>query len=78
MVKTRAFDDLIGYLVENNPERLLNYFLPDKTQQRITLLLDKDKNSVLTTEEKKELDHYLIVEHIFRLAKAKALKNISS
>ncbi|HFA52215.1 MAG TPA: hypothetical protein ENJ95_24620 [Bacteroidetes bacterium] len=77
MVATRAFEDLIGYLVNNNPDRLLKYHVPSKTQKRIESLLYKEKNSALTKEEKKELDQYMIVEHIFRMAKARALKSIA-
>jgi hypothetical protein len=35
-------------------------------------LLYQEKNNTLTSDEKLELDHYLLLEHLVRLAKARA------
>ena len=35
-------------------------------------LIFREKNDVLSSDEKSELDHYLILEHLLRLAKARA------
>jgi ABC-type thiamine transport system substrate-binding protein len=37
----------------------------------------REKTSELTAQERSELDHYLQIEHIMRLAKAKARKLVS-
>jgi hypothetical protein len=40
-------------------------------------LIAREKASELTAEERSELDLYLQIEHIMRLAKAKARKLVS-
>ena len=35
-------------------------------------LIFREKNEGISSEEKSELDHYLILEHLLRLAKARA------
>jgi hypothetical protein len=35
-------------------------------------LISREKNEGISSEEKSELDHYLILEHLLRLAKARA------
>jgi hypothetical protein len=40
-------------------------------------LIDREKESVLTAEEKSELDHFMELEHILRMAKATARQILS-
>lgn len=47
-------------------------------QIRITNLLAKAKEHPLSRREETELDRYLMLEHLVRLAKAKALSQIGS
>jgi len=75
MVVTKAFDEIIDFLAGYNTERILNFHPSQKTQNRVELLLAKKKNQELSSTEKSELDYFLMLEHIIRLAKAKALKS---
>lgn len=75
MVATKAFDEIIDFLEGYNTERILNFHPSPKTQNRVELLLTKKKNQELSSTEKSELDYFLMLEHIIRLAKAKALKS---
>jgi hypothetical protein len=43
-------------------------------QQRVSDLLEKERESRISAEEKAELDDYLLLEHLMRLAKARARK----
>jgi uncharacterized protein YnzC (UPF0291/DUF896 family) len=45
---------------------------PKPTRARVADLVSREKSSGLTAEEKSELDDYLRLEHIMRLAKARA------
>lgn len=41
-------------------------------QERMELLLEKSKANKLTIDEKDELDHYIVLEWLGRLAKIRA------
>ena len=41
-------------------------------QQRVADLIEKEKDGTLPPEEKAELDRFMELEHIIRMAKAKA------
>jgi hypothetical protein len=45
---------------------------PEPARQRVWDLLERQKTDALPAEEKSELDHYLEIEHLMRLAKARA------
>jgi hypothetical protein len=50
-------------------------FVPSKkTRARVWPLLSRAKSGDLSVEERTDLDHYLELEHIMHLAKAKARK----
>jgi len=78
MVTTNAFDEIIDFLAGYEPERILNFHPSPKTQKRVESLLAKKHTSQLSSKEKSELDYFLMLEHIIRLAKARALKSRSS
>ncbi len=75
MTATTAFDEIIDFLAGYEPERILNFHPSKKTQKRVELLLTKKHKDQLSIKEKKELDYFLMLEHIIRLAKARALKS---
>jgi len=50
----------------------------EKAKKRVATLLRKEKTSSLSVEEKSELDHYLQLEHLMRLAKARARRYLSN
>jgi hypothetical protein len=43
-----------------------------EAQQRLAELIEREKEHGLPAEEKAELDHFMELEHILRMAKAKA------
>ena len=49
-----------------------------KAQTRVNDLLAKNNTVGLTHEENAEMERYMTVEHIVRLAKAKALQRINN
>lgn len=68
-----AYEQIVDFLSSApTPERILKYKAPPKAQARVTQLIDKKKNTTLNTEEEEELTSYLHLEHILRMAKAKA------
>jgi hypothetical protein len=49
----------------------------ESTRQRIADLIAREKSSGLNAEETSELDHFLQLEHLMRLAKARLLSKAS-
>lgn len=77
MVDSQAFDEIIDFLIGDVPDRILGFHPSEKTQKRVELLLNKKHNNELSIKERSELEYFLMLEHIIRLAKARALKNKS-
>ena len=71
-----VFDEIIDLIAMLPPKQLLAFHPSDKMQAYINSLLEKKRNNDLTDTEKAELEKVLILEHIVRMAKAKALKKM--
>ena len=48
-----------------------------EAQQRVAYLIERDQEQGLSPEEKAELDHFMELEHILRMAKARARQILS-
>ncbi len=71
-----AYDDIVSFLARINPSEVLAFHSSDKTQQRVEWLLERKHKTLLSANEQEELTYFLMLEHIIRLAKARALKNL--
>jgi hypothetical protein len=71
---TSIYDEISGFIASMNPEKVIQFRPSDTQQNRLDFLLDKQKESGLTSEEKTEMEHYLIINRIVGLAKARAIK----
>lgn len=67
-----VYDELAQFLANLSPRRVLAYKASAQSQSRVNELLEKNKTVGLTAEENAEMERYMTVEHIVRLAKAKA------
>jgi hypothetical protein len=54
------------------PEDIVNFHPSSEAQHRVAELIERERESRLTAEEAAELSHFLELEHILRMAKAKA------
>ncbi len=54
------------------PKSLINFQLSEVIKERVADLILREKTGNLSTDEKAELDNYLRLEHLLRLAKARA------
>jgi hypothetical protein len=73
-----VYDELAYFLASLSPRKVLAYKVSEKTQLRVNQLLEKNKTLGLSEEENAEMERHLTVEHIVRLAKAKALQKINA
>lgn len=67
------FDEITDFLVSGpTPEQIVVYQAPDLLNARLHALLDKNRASALTAEERAELDTFLQIGHLLTVLKAKA------
>ncbi|HIK06765.1 MAG TPA: hypothetical protein IGS40_19070 [Trichormus sp. M33_DOE_039] len=70
---SKVYDEIIDFIAAGTtPESVVKFQLSDTAKERLEYLVYQHKMGELTPEEKKELDHFLTLEHIMILAKAKA------
>lgn len=74
---TRAYEEIIDFIAGgSSPSEVVEFHPSDGTRERVAELLRRQKTSVLSSDETAELDHYLQLEHIMRLAKARARQRL--
>ena len=64
-----AYDELAEILALANPARVLQLKASKEMQVRLESLIQKSKEGQLSRAEKDELDHYIVLERLIRLAK---------
>jgi hypothetical protein len=75
---TRAYEEIINFLAAGvTPQSLIDFQPSETVKERVAHLIFREKTDGLTTEEKTELDQYLLLEHLLRLAKARAHQYLS-
>ncbi len=79
MVATRVYDEMLDFITSAPPPEDIITFMPsESSQQRLEDLQFKLREEGLNQEEQHELSHFLIVEQIMRMAKAKARKRLAA
>jgi hypothetical protein len=70
---TRAFEEIVDFIAGGSTPAAVAEFVPSEaSRQRVSDLLRQEKSSGLTPDESAELNHYQELEHLMRLAKARA------
>ncbi len=68
-----AYEELVDFLAGGTTPSSLVAFRPSEaTRDRVADLIHREKTCGLSSEETEELNHYLHLEHVMRLAKARA------
>jgi hypothetical protein len=74
-----AYEEVIDFIAAGSSPSTVSTFRPSEAAKaRVAELIAREKTASLTLEETSELDHYLQLEHIMRLAKARAKKHLPS
>lgn len=73
-----AYDELAQFLASLSPRKVLAFKASPKSQMRVEELLKKNSTTGLTDEENDEMDQYMAIEHIVRLAKARAFQRLEN
>jgi hypothetical protein len=75
----KVYDEIVDFIASGTtPQSIIDFHLSETAQERLEDLVHNAKSNELTKEDKRELEKYLVLEHILRLAKAKAYKYIDT
>ena len=68
-----VYEEIINFLARGTtPQSLIKFQVSETVKERIADLILRKKNDSLSENEKSELDHYLLIENLLRLAKTRA------
>ncbi len=76
MIATSAIDEIVDFIAKQNPNQVLAFKASKATKNRVFKLINKSKTAKLIEKEQAELDSYLLLEHLMRLAKIKAYQEL--
>jgi len=69
----RAYEEVIDFIAGGTTPGNVIAFRPSQaSKDRVAKLIHQKKTSGLSAEETSELEHYLQLEHLMRMAKARA------
>lgn len=69
----RAYEEIVDFIAAGvTPGDVARFQASPTTKDKVEQLIAKEKECGLSPEEVSELDHYLHLEHVMRLAKARA------
>jgi hypothetical protein len=70
---TRVYQEFVDFIAHGSTVDGVIAFRPsDEARARVADLVAREKAGALAPDERAELDHFLHVEHLMRLAKARA------
>ena len=72
MTVLTIYDHIAETIAAMNPSKVLEMRAPQAASERLESLVEKEKEHGLSATEKDELDHFLVLERLIRLAKAHA------
>jgi hypothetical protein len=72
-MRMKCYEEVIDFIASGpSPGAVAAFRMSVAVNQRAESLVQREKAGGLTASEQSELDHYLEIEHIMRLAKARA------
>ena len=67
-----VFDEITDFLAaEPSPQEIIAYHLPDDLQARADYLLERNREDLLTAEEREEMREFMNADEMFSLLKTK-------
>ena len=74
----RAYEEIIDFIAAGTtPTRVIAFQPSEEAKARVAELIEREKASGLSPDESTELNHYLQLEHLMRLAKARARAHLA-
>jgi hypothetical protein len=77
MSSMRAYEEVVDFIAAGaTPQSVVAFRPSEATRRRVEELVAREKTSGLAPDEASELEHYLHLEHIMRLAIARARRHL--
>jgi hypothetical protein len=74
-----AYEEFVDFLAGGTtPQGVIDFRPSDATKTRVADLIHRQKSATLSAEETAELSQYLQIEHLMRLAKARARQRLNA
>jgi hypothetical protein len=73
-----AYDEIVDFIAAANPAAVVAFEASQATKDHVAGLIHRQKTIGLAPDEEAELKQYLNLEHIMRLAKARARSRLGS
>jgi len=74
---TVAYEEIVDFIAAGTtPQSVVDFRPSDETKARVGDLIRQQKTDSLSPDESAELNHYLHLEHVMRLAKARARQRL--
>lgn len=78
MSTTKVYEEVIDFIAAGTkPDNIVAFQPSEAAKGRVRYLVEQEKTVGLSPEEKSELGHYMQLEHIMRLAKARARRHLA-
>jgi len=75
----QAYEEFVDFIAAGTtPKAIVDYRPSDATKDHVADLIHRQKTVGLSEEETSELTHYLQMEHLMRLAKARARQYLTA
>lgn len=72
-----AYDEFVDFIAAGTtPQSVIDYRPSEETKSHVADLIRRQKTDSLSPDETAELNHYLHIEHMMRLAKARARERL--
>ena len=69
----KPYNEFVDFIAAGStPESVANFTPSNATKEYVADLIQREKTTGLSAEESSELEHFMQLEHIMRLARAKA------
>ncbi len=79
MNTVKAYEEIIEFIAAGtNPGSVIAFRPSEAARMRVADLILKEKTTTLSPDERSELDHYMQLEHLMRLAKARARRHLGN
>jgi GTP-dependent phosphoenolpyruvate carboxykinase len=79
MSQMKAYEEIVEFIASGTTPRNVVAFRPsDEAKERVADLIQREERSEISPEEESELNHYLQLEHLMHLAKARAQQHIDN
>jgi hypothetical protein len=73
----KAYEEFIDFIAAGtSPQSVITFRPSNAIKKMVADLINKEKTIGLSSDEKSELEHYMQLEHIMRLAKVHARQHL--